>query len=780
MRCAMIIRYGIAVMLFGYWQRCDCKRASNLHARTIYSHAWLRSRPRARDSHSPLSSESVANRIRYGSISEPSNRRQHVNVVSTNQRSPGDAWPRETPPTRLRFPVRSAFNRHVRRFFDHTDLASARRQVPLALPAQYVVFSLSPMSADAAPVATPMDAIVIDEDRAEASEAMDPSNEVTPIEISCRIDASSERDRLDRASGTDPDAPIVLDARVVIRADAAYAFDSDEVERLRNHLLEQTRDFLQILLDSRLADAASAAAAGTAVTSQFPDAEEAAGILNRDCPDNDVVFDDVDDEDGGPEGVAVGNGYAFSSSRPPALVDCSRNRYGDRDGVESPLSSSTSSSPSSASLNAANEMMKRLDGVSKLEPRLGEIDRLSLGMKANASRILAQYAIPLPMSDKSKTSPMRFTATPTPTPPPPPPPTLMDTTGMRIEPTTYRPLYFGGLPPPPPMIDPRHPHHPHYQYHHHAHHQQRLFLPPPPPPAVQFGYGPVPIGYAVATPVSALEQQQRMRNIQYSEKTIMTSTGEENAAETTATTEATTEATTATIADGGTTGSDLRGMIKTAPAHRMSIRRFMSHLPPEFRRKPQKILQDSDKACCDVCGKVMARKGLMVHRRIHSGEKRFKCEVCGRSFTQACNMRTHLKVHYQVKEHKCPDCGKVFSRAQHLYEHQRIHTGERPYVCRFCGSSFKAYSTLYTHIGTHTGHKYQCQVCERTFAKACNLETHIRSKHVGVVAGVSLVKGGSESSGSEVASPEAENAGKESAVASPRGREVESKNDVDE
>ena len=603
---------------------------------------------------------------------------------------------------------------------------------------------------------------------------------MTPIEISCRIDASSERDRLDRASGTDPDAPIVLDARVVIRADAAYAFDSDEVERLRNHLLEQTRDFLQILLDSRLADAASAAAAGTAVTSQFPDAEEAAGILNRDCPDNDVVFDDVDDEDGGPEGVAVGNGYAFSSSRPPALVDCSRNRYGDRDGVESPLSSSTSSSPSSASLNAANEMMKRLDGVSKLEPRLGEIDRLSLGMKANASRILAQYAIPLPMSDKSKTSPMRFTATPTPTPPPPPPPTLMDTTGMRIEPTTYRPLYFGGLPPPPPMIDPRHPHHPHYQYHHHAHHQQRLFLPPPPPPAVQFGYGPVPIGYAVATPVSALEQQQRMRNIQYSEKTIMTSTGEENAAETTATTEATTEATTATIADGGTTGSDLRGMIKTAPAHRMSIRRFMSHLPPEFRRKPQKILQDSDKACCDVCGKVMARKGLMVHRRIHSGEKRFKCEVCGRSFTQACNMRTHLKVHYQVKEHKCPDCGKVFSRAQHLYEHQRIHTGERPYVCRFCGSSFKAYSTLYTHIGTHTGHKYQCQVCERTFAKACNLETHIRSKHVGVVAGVSLVKGGSESSGSEVASPEAENAGKESAVASPRGREVESKNDVDE
>ncbi|XP_062499928.1 uncharacterized protein LOC134177187 [Corticium candelabrum] len=201
---------------------------------------------------------------------------------------------------------------------------------------------------------------------------------------------------------------------------------------------------------------------------------------------------------------------------------------------------------------------------------------------------------------------------------------------------------------------------------------------------------------------------------------------------------------------------DVQSLMTTSEQHSINIRCFMSRLPAEYRRKPERVNDATDNTKCDICGKVMARKGLLVHRRIHFGDKRFKCDICGRSFTQACNMRTHLKVHFKVKEHKCSDCGKVFSRAQHLYEHKRIHTGERPYVCRFCGCSFKAYSTLYSHIGTHTGHKHECQVCRRTFAKACNLETHIRSKHANesqTLTVVAVPRGGSESSSRGSLSP---------------------------
>ena len=48
---------------------------------------------------------------------------------------------------------------------------------------------------------------------------------------------------------------------------------------------------------------------------------------------------------------------------------------------------------------------------------------------------------------------------------------------------------------------------------------------------------------------------------------------------------------------------------------------------------------------CDSCGKLFTQTGnLKTHiKAIHRGEKDFKCDSCGKSFSQAGNLRTHIK-----------------------------------------------------------------------------------------------------------------------------------------
>ncbi|XP_015251671.1 PREDICTED: zinc finger protein 763-like [Cyprinodon variegatus] len=134
---------------------------------------------------------------------------------------------------------------------------------------------------------------------------------------------------------------------------------------------------------------------------------------------------------------------------------------------------------------------------------------------------------------------------------------------------------------------------------------------------------------------------------------------------------------------------------------------------------------------CNQCGKTFTQAcNLKVHQRIHLEQGLHLCSHCGKGFPSIANLKAHKCGQNGNKPYCCAVCGNKFSRLWNLKLHQRIHTQEKPHRCSMCDKSFTRADILKVHQRTHTGERpYCCAVCGLSFKRLDHLKSHQR-KHV--------------------------------------------------
>ena len=114
---------------------------------------------------------------------------------------------------------------------------------------------------------------------------------------------------------------------------------------------------------------------------------------------------------------------------------------------------------------------------------------------------------------------------------------------------------------------------------------------------------------------------------------------------------------------------------------------------------------------CDIedCENLFETKEeLELHKKAHT--QLFPCSKCNLKFMSEKNLQKHFKVHcFLIKRYICPypGCNKKFTALYNQKIHYRIHTGERPYKCDICGNNYYDRANYKYHI--KTAHK----ICDK-------------------------------------------------------------------
>ncbi|XP_065086567.1 transcription factor grauzone-like [Ochlerotatus camptorhynchus] len=142
------------------------------------------------------------------------------------------------------------------------------------------------------------------------------------------------------------------------------------------------------------------------------------------------------------------------------------------------------------------------------------------------------------------------------------------------------------------------------------------------------------------------------------------------------------------------------------------------------------IIQDFYEMTCDLCGHAAQDlNSLRSHFRGTHGQGIYiKC--CKKKLSRKWAMIDHITVHTNPTAFRCEVCDKTFKSKRYLREHQaNVHGSDeqRPFQCDQCNRFFAKESLLQTHKRHHE--KMPCPQCGQVFANSISLKAHMKGAH---------------------------------------------------
>ncbi|GFT26974.1 zinc finger protein 236 [Nephila pilipes] len=118
-----------------------------------------------------------------------------------------------------------------------------------------------------------------------------------------------------------------------------------------------------------------------------------------------------------------------------------------------------------------------------------------------------------------------------------------------------------------------------------------------------------------------------------------------------------------------------------------------------------------------------------------NSRKTFTCLQCNKNFKKSSYLNQHILTHTGEKPFRCQLCGEMFTQAKSLTQHRNEkHVKEKFFKCSICTATFTAKRGLVRHMAIHdVNQPFHCAYCTDKFATKEQYKNHLKERHANVL-----------------------------------------------